>query len=591
MPQALKEAKKVRAPQSEEWRPGRKNPGDAEKAPSESKPRRERSSSSSRASSGDGDGRPPRTRRPRNESRNESRGESRGSTRSTRSTRSDDAPRRSRSNGEAKPGSTRGKGFSFPRKKSDPGEWKREDYQVAAEEGKTRFYDMDLADELLHAISDLGYQYCTPIQAEILPALLDSRDGMGQAQTGTGKTAAFLLASMTRMLRNPRPDLPNGTPRMLILAPTRELVLQIEEEAAQLMKYTPLQSLPVYGGLDYEPQKEALRNHQVDLVSATPGRLIDFMRSKVIDLSQVEILVLDEADRMLDMGFIPDVKRIVYATPHKDKRQTLFFSATFTEDIKRLATSWTRDPITIVIEPTSVAADTVDQTVFIVTDKEKFALTVNLLRDLKPNRTLIFANRRDTSQDLCDHLNAYGFTAALLSGAVPQAKRVKTLEAFKDGTMPVVVATDVAGRGIHVEDVGLVINYNLPEDPEDYVHRIGRTGRAGEEGRSVCFASEFDSMMLPDIEKFIGRELACTHPKEEWLTVEDRDVPRRPRPRSSGGGGGRPGGGGNRGGGSRGGRSGGGGREGGDSCWTKAWTLGLQCPLEKDYRDTSAFLK
>jgi len=267
----------------------------------------------------------------------------------------------------------------------------------------------------------------------------------------------------------------------------------------------------------------------------------------VVDLSKVEILVLDEADRMLDMGFIPDVKRIVYATPHKDKRQTLFFSATFTDDIRRLAQSWTKDPISIVIEPENVAADTVDQTVYIVTDDQKFALTVNLLRNLTPNRTLIFANRRDTSQDLVDKLKAYEFDVALLSGAVPQAKRVKTLEAFRDGSMPIVVATDVAGRGIHVDDVGLVINYNLPEDAEDYVHRIGRTGRAGEEGRSVCFASEMDSMMLPDIEKFIGRELSCTRPEEEWLEVEKRDIPRRQRRRSGGGGRGRQGGGGNRG--------------------------------------------
>lgn len=435
--------------------------------------------------------------------------------------------------------------------------------KVLEAEGKTRFAEIGLADELLHSISDLGYEYCTPIQAEILPGLLGGRDGMGQAQTGTGKTAAFLLASMTRLLKNPKPDLPNGSPRMLILAPTRELVLQIEEEAAELMKYTPMQSLPVYGGLDYEPQKEALQQNRVDLVAATPGRLIDFMRSKVIDLSKIEILVLDEADRMLDMGFIPDVKRIVYATPHKDKRQTLFFSATFTDDIKRLATSWTKDPINIVIEPTSVAADTVDQTVYIVTDNEKFALTVNLLRKLDPARTLIFANRRDTSQNLCDHLNVYGFKAALLSGAVPQAKRVRTLENFKNGTTPIVVATDVAGRGIHVDEVGLVINYNLPEDPEDYVHRIGRTGRAGDEGQSVCFASEFDSMMLPDIEKYIGRELKCTHPEEEWLTVEEREMPKRQRRSSQGGGGGRgrSGGGGGRGrSGGRGGRSGGGNR-------------------------------
>jgi ATP-dependent RNA helicase RhlB len=541
-PAPLKEVKKIRAAQPEEWRPG-KGPKLEETEPKSrregQRPPRNRSPRPPRQAGerNEGGNRPPRQRQPRKPSTGEGR-----------------APR-NREERDPRPGSTRGKGFSFPRPKPEAGNWSPADVQIPLAEGKTRFSEIGLADELLHAISDLGYQYCTPIQAEILPELLGGRDGMGQAQTGTGKTAAFLLASLTRLLKDPKPDLPNGCPRMLILAPTRELVLQIEEEAATLMKYTPLQSLPVYGGLDYEPQKEALRHHRVDLVSATPGRLIDFMRSRVIDLSHVEILVLDEADRMLDMGFIPDVKRIVYATPHKDKRQTLFFSATFTEDIKRLATSWTHEPINIVITPTSVAADTVDQTVYIVTDKEKFALTVNLLRKLNPPRTLIFANRRDTSQDLCDHLNVYGFQAALLSGAVPQAKRVRTLDDFKSGKTPIVVATDVAGRGIHVDEVGLVINYNLPEDPEDYVHRIGRTGRAGDEGQSVCFASEFDSMMLPDIEKFIGRELKCTHPEEEWLTVEEREIPRRERRSSGGGGGGgrsaggrgRPGGGGGRG--------------------------------------------
>jgi len=583
-PEPLREAKKNRAPQVEEWRPGsgKKSTSDARK------PRSDSSRDSERQD------RPPRTRRPRTDNRssdnrssdnrsNDNRSsDNRSSDNRSNDNRSSDNrsndnsrgrggrtnQRNGQENGQGRSqnrsGSTRGKGFSFPRPKSETGDWTADQVKVPEAEGKMRFSEIGLADELLHSISDLGYQYCTPIQAEILPGLLGGSDGMGQAQTGTGKTAAFLLASLTRLLRNEKPDLPNGSPRMLILAPTRELVLQIEEEAAVLMKYTPLQSLPVYGGLDYEPQKEALQHHRVDLVAATPGRLIDFMRSRVIDLSQVEILVLDEADRMLDMGFIPDVKRIVYATPHKDKRQTLFFSATFTDDIRRLATSWTKDPINIIIEPTSVAADTVDQTVYIVTDKEKFALTVNLLRKLDPKRTLIFANRRDTSQNLCDHLNAYGFNAALLSGAVPQAKRVRTLEAFKDGSMPVVVATDVAGRGIHVDEIGLVINYNLPEDPEDYVHRIGRTGRAGDEGRSVCFASEFDSMMIPEIEAFIGRELKCTQPEEEWLTVEERDVPRRQRSSTSGGGGrGRPGGGarGRPGGGSRG-RSGGGGNRG-----------------------------
>ncbi len=566
-PEPLKEAKKKRANQQEEWRPGKSSAKTSdERKPRESSERKSGNRSGNRSEnrsenrprregeqSGD---RPPRNRKPRNRNNRSGNGE--------RSNQRRNNPNRDNQDRDNRPGSTRGKGFSFPRPKPDAGDWTPDQVKVAEAEGKMRFSEVGLADELLHAISDLKYEYCTPIQAEILPELLGGRDGMGQAQTGTGKTAAFLLASMTRLLKNPKPDLPNGTPRMLILAPTRELVLQIEEEAAELMKYTEMQSLPVYGGLDYEPQKEALRHHRVDLVAATPGRLIDFMRSRVIDLSQVEILVLDEADRMLDMGFIPDVKRIVYATPHKDKRQTLFFSATFTDDIKRLATSWTHDPISIVIEPTSVAADTVDQTVYIVTDKEKFALTVNLLRKLDPPRTLIFANRRDTSQDLCDHLNAYGFKAALLSGAVPQARRVRTLEDFKSGKTPVVVATDVAGRGIHVDEVGLVINYNLPEDPEDYVHRIGRTGRAGDEGQSVCFASEFDSMMIPDIEKYIGRDLKCTQPEEEWLTVEERDVPRRQR-RSGGGGGGRQGGGGRGrqgGGGGRGRQGGGGGNRG-----------------------------
>ncbi|MCH8514545.1 MAG: DEAD/DEAH box helicase [Kiritimatiellae bacterium] len=434
---------------------------------------------------------------------------------------------------------------------------------VAEKEGKTRFTDLKLPPELLHAVSDLGYEYCTPIQAEILPTLLDGRDGLGQAQTGTGKTAAFLLASFTRMWRNPRQDPPKGAPRILIVAPTRELVLQIEEEAAEIGKYTPFQTLPVYGGLDFEAQKDALMDNVVDLVAATPGRLLDFLRKKIVNLAHVETLVLDEADRMLDMGFIPDVKRIVYATPHKDKRQTLFFSATFTDDVRRLAESWTRDAVSVVIEPENVAADTVDQTVFIVTDEQKFPLTVNLLRNLKPSRCLIFANRRDSAQYLCDRLKDYEFSSALLTGAVPQAKRVRTLEDFKSGKIPIVVATDVAGRGIHVEDVALVINFNLPEDAEDYVHRIGRTGRAGAEGRSVGFADEMDSMLVPDIEKYLGRELKCTHPEDSWLEVEPRErthhKQRRERDRETGG---RSGGGGGRGG-SRGGSSRGGGGRGG----------------------------
>lgn len=537
MPEPLRKAKEARATgQTEEWRPSRSkasapaSSGDANPEPTGDKPRRRRRR------------KPAGERAPRDQAPSQNPYGRSERSRKPRKPREDRAPTPSR-----------GKGFAFPRPKAEHGDWDPGSYIVPEKEGKIRFPDTGVSPELLHAVSDLGYQYCTPIQAEILPALLEGRDGLGQAQTGTGKTAAFLLASFTHMLRNPRPNRKNGAPRVLIVAPTRELVLQIEEEAAEIGKYTPFQTLPVYGGLDFEAQKDALMDNVVDLVAATPGRLIDFLRKKVVDLSSVEILVLDEADRMLDMGFIPDVKRIVYATPHKDKRQTLFFSATFTDDVRRLAESWTRDAVSVVIEPKNVAADTVDQTVYIVTDDQKFPLTVNLLRNVKPSRCLIFANRRDSAQYLCDRLKDYEFTAALLTGAVPQAKRVKTLEAFKEGKIPILVATDVAGRGIHVEDVGLVINFNLPEDAEDYVHRIGRTGRAGAEGKSVCFADEMDAMLIPDMEKFLGRELSCTHPDDNWLEIETRDrvhhKQRRENERGSSGGGRRGGGGPRRGGG------------------------------------------
>jgi len=392
-PEPLEKAKQVRAAEPEVWKPGTSGTSTSTKSKEGDRPRRTRKRKSQKDDQKPADDRAEKkdesqnsdTSKPRRGNRDSGPREMGPNERKSRESaksytpETEEAPEKKRAPRErSKPsgdrgkksegrrgskdsGSTRGKGFSFPRPKPDAGDWTVDDYQVKEEEGKTRFVDLGIADELLHSISDLGYEYCTPIQGEILPALVEGRDGMGQAQTGTGKTAAFLLASLNHLVKNPKPDHPNGSPRMLILAPTRELVLQIEEEAAELMKYTNLQSLPVYGGLDYEPQKEALRHNQVDVVAATPGRLIDFMRSKVVDLSKVEILVLDEADRMLDMGFIPDVKRIVYATPHKDKRQTLFFSATFTDDIRRLAQSWTKDPISIVIEPKNVAADTVDQ--------------------------------------------------------------------------------------------------------------------------------------------------------------------------------------------------------------------------------------
>ncbi|MCS6771725.1 MAG: DEAD/DEAH box helicase [Kiritimatiellae bacterium] len=398
--------------------------------------------------------------------------------------------------------------------------WDPSMFQVPVAEGKTRFHDLNLPNEILHAIADLQFMYCTPIQAAILPHTLSGRDAFGQAQTGTGKTAAFLITIFTRLLRE-APALPakSGAPRALILAPTRELCLQIHKDARALGRYVPFSSLAVFGGMDYEKQRDQLRKERVDIVVATPGRLIDFKRRGDLDLRHVEILVIDEADRMLDMGFIPDVRTIVHSTPPKDRRQTLFFSATLTPDVRRLAAAWTRDPVTVEIAPEKVAVDTVEQVTFIVTSEQKFALLYNLLTRENARRVICFVNRRDEAETLLNRLRRYGLDAELLSGAVAQEKRIRTLERFRRGEFRVLVATDVAGRGIHVNGVTHVVNYNLPEDPEDYVHRIGRTGRAGASGTSINFADENESFHIPAIEKFIGKTLSCTHPEDDWLVL------------------------------------------------------------------------
>ena len=439
--------------------------------------------------------------------------------------------------------------------------WDPATYVVEPAEGKTRFADLNLPTDLVHAIADLGFQYCTPIQALILPETLQGKDAYGRAQTGTGKTAAFLITIFTRLLQKPLADpLRKGTPRALILAPTRELCMQIQKDAQALGRYLPIRSVAIYGGMDYDKQRRQLTEGSVDIVVATPGRLIDFKKQHAVHLGHVEILVIDEADRMLDMGFIPDVRTIVHATPPKGERQTLFFTATLTDDMIKLAGQWTVDPVKMEVAPEQVAVDTVDQQVYIVTIKDKFALLYNILQRDNAQRVIVFANRRDISERLCDMLKRYQIEAALLSGAVAQEKRIKVLDAFKQGRIRVLVATDVAGRGIHVDGVSHVINFNLPIDAEDYVHRIGRTGRAGQSGISIAFADEDDGTMLPQIEKYIGRELTCTHPEDEWLvlppppdgstapqdplTVKPYRGPRggfRGGPRRGGGGGGRGG--------------------------------------------------
>ncbi len=437
-------------------------------------------------------------------------------------------------------------------------DWTLADFPVAPAEGKTRFHDFNLPLPLMRSIQACGFQYCTPIQAGVLGHTLAGHDAIGRAQTGTGKTAAFLVTIINDLLANPL-DGPQyaGEPRALIIAPTRELVMQIASDAQGLTKYCNLNVMAVVGGMDFEKQRERIRREAIDILVATPGRLLDFVSRRDLFLDQVETLVLDEADRMLDMGFIPDVKRIVGMTPKSEYRQTLLFSATFSDDIMNLARRWTFEPAIVEIEPENVATDRVEQKVYMCTTEEKFRVLYNMLKRDDVKRVIIFANRRDETRRLSDLLRDLGIRAALLSGDVPQDKRVKTLERFKSGDLDALVATDVAGRGIHIEGVTHVVNFTLPEDPEDYVHRIGRTGRAGASGVSISFADEMDGFALPPIEKMLGRKLVCEAPPEDLLAPmpkrerrdDDRDEeysispPRSGRPGGGRPGGGRPGGG------------------------------------------------
>ncbi|MBV1786523.1 ATP-dependent RNA helicase RhlB [Marinobacterium sp. D7] len=398
-------------------------------------------------------------------------------------------------------------------------QWTPESFKVAPLDGKKRFHDFNLPDVLMHAIADLGFEYCTPIQAETIEPALAGKDMIGKAQTGTGKTAAFLIGIITDLLDYPleaRRKL--AEPRALIIAPTRELALQIASDAEGLCKYTDLSVVSLVGGMDYDRQRKDLARGPVDILVATPGRLIDFVRGKEVDLYNVEVLVLDEADRMLSMGFIPDVRTIIRHTPRKGpERQTLLYSATFTEEIMRLAQQWTVDPVRIEIESERKTTDSVSQKVFLVSSHEKYRLLINYLRVHGIERAIVFCNRRHETRSLAEKLRRDGLSAALMSGEIPQNKRLKTLEDFRSGKIQVLVATDVAGRGIHIDGVTHVINYQLPDDADDYVHRIGRTGRAGATGTSICFACEDDSFMIPQIEEETGVKLECIHPEAELL--------------------------------------------------------------------------
>ncbi|MBU2097817.1 MAG: ATP-dependent RNA helicase RhlB [Gammaproteobacteria bacterium] len=389
---------------------------------------------------------------------------------------------------------------------------------IKASAVKVPFSTFNLEPPLERAIADLGFEFCTPIQAQSLRYTLRGYDVTGKAQTGTGKTAAFLITIINDLLKNPMQDTRYiGEPRAIVLAPTRELVIQIANDAANLTKHTDLHVVTLVGGEDYQKQLRQVDKRPVDIVVATPGRLIDFLQQDHLYLGLVELLVIDEADRMLDMGFIPQVRTIVSRTPHKDCRQTLLFSATFTPEIIELTSRWAMDPVMIEIQPERVATDNVEQLVYLVTTEDKYKLLYNLIAAEGADRVIVFNNRRDQVRKLADNLYRHGVSCGLLSGEIAQNKRVRTLEEFRDGTIKVLVATDVAGRGLHIDDVTHVINYSLPEEADDYVHRIGRTGRAGSVGTSISFACEEDSFLLPNIEKTLGQKLPCVYPDASLL--------------------------------------------------------------------------
>ena len=402
--------------------------------------------------------------------------------------------------------------------------------EVPVCEGKKRFLDYPLHEAVQFGIQHAGFEYCTPIQELTLPPLMECRDLAGRAQTGTGKTAAFLLASFTRMLNQPLSgERGKGTPRMVVMAPTRELAMQIHKDACELGIYTGLSIAVVFGGMDHDKQRASL-DRELDVLIGTPGRIIDYSRSGALHLNKVEILVIDEADRMLDMGFIPDVRRIVAMMPRKGERQTLLFSATLDEKILRLASGWLADPVVLESEPEKMVSDNIRQTFYSVSREEKLALLLYILRTMSYDRIIIFGNRKDVNSRLQYDLARYGFDIPLLSGDISQDKRIKILESFRSGRDKVVIATDVAARGIHVDDVSIVINYDLPEQPEDYIHRIGRTGRAGHTGTSISFLCEYGAYYLPPIEEMLGVTFSSILPTEEMLKLpEEAENPHLPK--------------------------------------------------------------
>ncbi len=381
----------------------------------------------------------------------------------------------------------------------------------------TRFTTLGLEESLLRGLEEANFTRCTPIQAQTLPLALRGKDVAGQAQTGTGKTAAFLLAAMHSLLTHPdKPKRRAAQPRVLILAPTRELAVQIHQDAEVLGQYTDLKMGVVYGGIGYDKQRKMLEQG-LDIVIGTPGRLIDYFKQRVFDLWALQVMVLDEADRMFDLGFIKDIRYLLRRMPAPEERLGLLFSATLSWRVTELAYEYMNNPQVVRIEPERVTAERVQQTVYYTANNEKIPLLIGLLQHMDPKRTLVFVNTKRAADRVGRYLEGNGLQAAVISGDVPQRQRTSLLRKFHRGELPVLVATDVAARGLHIPDVSHVFNYDLPQDAEDYVHRIGRTARLGASGDAISFACEDYAFSLPEIEAYIGHKLPVQAVSEERL--------------------------------------------------------------------------
>jgi ATP-dependent RNA helicase RhlB len=404
-----------------------------------------------------------------------------------------------------------------------------------------RFDSLDLHESILTGIRDSGFEFCTPIQANTLPIALKPSDVAGQAQTGTGKTAAFLIAAYQRLMTSEVDTGKTRQPRVFILAPTRELAVQIANDAEVLGKHTGLKIGLAYGGTDYDKQRNILQDG-VDLLIGTPGRIIDYYKQGVFKLDHVQVAILDEADRMFDLGFIKDIRYLLRRLPPPDQRLNMLFSATLSQRVMELAYEHMNEPELIRIEPDKVTVDRVRQAIYYPANEDKLPLLIGLVREIGEVRIMIFVNMKREAEKVGDYLAANGIQAAAISGDVPQKKRLRMLMQFQSGELPVLIGTDVASRGLHIPDVEYVINYDLPQDAEDYVHRIGRTARAGASGNALSMACETYAVSLPEIEAYIGHKIPFANydPADLPEIIKPKPRPRKPR---SGGPRWRPGGG------------------------------------------------